>query len=64
MWLSSALDMFVLLTENYGDKKSEEFWLYEPAAPQSSLRRRYRFIDIIKLMVIKAMDHKHRGILH
>lgn len=44
--------------------KSAELWIYEPAAQQSSLTRRYRFIVIMKLMVIKAMNYKHRGILY
>lgn len=44
--------------------KSGELWIYEPAAQQSGLRGRFRFIAIIKLMVIKAMGYKHRGILH
>lgn len=44
--------------------KSGELWMDEPAAQQGSLRGRLRFIAIIKLMVVKAMDCKHRGILH
>lgn len=64
MRLSSALDMFAveLLRENYG--YSGELWIYEPAAQQSSLTGRNRFIVIIKLKVIKAMNYKHRGILY
>lgn len=36
----------------------------EPAAQQSSLRGSLRFIAITKLMVVKAVDCKLRGILH